>query len=99
MSPLQEGGAPPGRPQDRPAASLPSPREEQMEQENQEFLGLQRKSKLRATANGDQRCDNCHYYVGEHKKIAYCDHPEVRILVGGGWWCQWWEIHDEAGRA
>jgi hypothetical protein len=24
-------------------------------------------------------------------KISYCWHPKLRILVGGPWWCQWWE--------
>ena len=66
-------------------------REEQMEQENQEFLALQRESKLRATPSGEQRCDNCHYYVAEYKKIAYCNHPKLQILVAPLWWCQWWE--------
>ena len=25
------------------------------------------------------------------KDLSYCWHPKVRILVGGNWWCQWWE--------
>jgi hypothetical protein len=25
------------------------------------------------------------------KDISYCWHPKRRILVGGAWWCQWWE--------
>ena len=29
--------------------------------------------------------------VDPDDKIAYCWHPKLRILVGGSWWCQWWE--------
>lgn len=66
-------------------------REDQMEQENQELQALIREARLRGSANGAQRCDNCRYYVGEYKKIAYCNHPRLEILVGDDWWCQWWE--------
>ena len=24
-------------------------------------------------------------------EISYCWHQKLRILVGGEWWCQWWE--------
>ena len=29
------------------------------------------------------------------EKLAYCWHPKLRILVGGNWWCQWWEKTEE----
>ena len=66
-------------------------REEVMERENEEFLRMQREAKLKGSPSDDQRCDNCRYYVGEFKKIAYCNHPKLDILVGADWWCQWWE--------
>jgi hypothetical protein len=66
-------------------------REEQMEQENQQLLQLVHESRLKGSPSGDQQCDNCRYYVAEYKKIAYCDHPKLDILVGFDWWCQWWE--------
>jgi hypothetical protein len=66
-------------------------REEQMEQEFQDLQGLIRRAQLRGAPNGDQRCDNCRFYVGEYKKIAYCNEPRLEILVGDDWWCQWWE--------
>lgn len=66
-------------------------REEQMELENEHFLALERESKLRASPNGDQRCDNCKSLVGVYKQIGYCHHPKLEILVGVDWWCQWWE--------
>ena len=70
-------------------------REEQMEQENQQLQALVREAKLKGSPSGDQRCDNCRYYVAEYKKIAYCDHPRLEILVGADWWCQWWEASGE----
>ena len=39
----------------------------------------------------EERCDNCLYYLNADDKISYCWHPTLRILVGGDWWCQWWE--------
>jgi len=66
-------------------------RDEQMEQENQQLQALVREAKLKGSPSGEQRCDNCRYYAGEHKKIAYCEHPRLQILVGADWWCQWWE--------
>jgi len=69
-------------------------REEQMEQENQQLQALVREAKLKGSPSGEQRCDNCRYYAGEFKKLAYCDHPRLEILVGADWWCQWWEASE-----
>jgi hypothetical protein len=46
---------------------------------------------LRGRPNGDERCDNCLFYLEPDAKIAYCWHPKLRVLVGDQWWCQWWE--------
>jgi hypothetical protein len=46
---------------------------------------------LRAKPNGDERCQNCLYYLNSDEELTYCWHPKLRILVGGDWWCQWWE--------
>jgi hypothetical protein len=46
---------------------------------------------LRGKPNKDERCDNCLFYLDTSKDISYCWHPKLRILVGGPWWCQWWE--------
>ncbi len=40
---------------------------------------------------GREQCDNCLYYLDPDDAISYCWHPTLRILVGGEWWCQWWE--------
>lgn len=50
---------------------------------------------LRAVPNGDERCDNCLYYANPDEELSYCWHPKLRILVGGAWWCQWWERLEE----
>lgn len=48
-------------------------------------------------AKRTERCDNCLYYLDTSEEISYCWHPELRILVGGDWWCQWWdEIPEDA---
>ncbi len=43
----------------------------------------------------DERCDNCLYYLDPDEEISYCWHQTLRILVGGDWWCQWWEERDD----
>lgn len=40
---------------------------------------------------GNERCGNCLYYLDTDADISYCWHPQLRILVGTDWWCQWWE--------
>jgi len=42
-------------------------------------------------AQGEERCENCLYYLNPDEKLSYCWHPKLRILVGASWWCQWWE--------
>ena len=46
---------------------------------------------LRGNPSGDEQCSNCLYYMDVDKKISYCWHSKLRILVGDAWWCQWWE--------
>lgn len=46
---------------------------------------------LRGRPYQDEKCLNCLYYLDTDKDVAYCWHPKLRILVGGEWWCQWWE--------
>ena len=50
---------------------------------------------LRGRPNGDERCENCLYYLEPTAYISYCWHPKLRILVGDQWWCQWWEAAPE----
>ena len=46
---------------------------------------------LKGKPYGDEKCDNCLYYLNPDDDISYCWHQQLRILVGAEWWCQWWE--------
>jgi hypothetical protein len=50
---------------------------------------------LRGQPSGEERCSNCLYYMEEDKKISYCWHMKLRILVGHDWWCQWWQEQEK----
>jgi hypothetical protein len=54
----------------------------------------------RATLKGKpysetEKCDTCLYYLNPDDLISYCWHPQLRILVGAEWWCQWWDAIPE----
>ncbi|MTV25750.1 hypothetical protein FTX61_10050 [Nitriliruptoraceae bacterium ZYF776] len=34
------------------------------------------------------RCDGCAHYLNPPLPLAYCWHPEVRLLVGASWSCR-----------
>jgi hypothetical protein len=46
---------------------------------------------LRAKPFQGEDCHTCQYYLDTDKDISYCWHPQLRMLVGAEWWCQWWE--------
>lgn len=46
---------------------------------------------LRGEPEGDERCEGCTYYLDPDEALSYCWNPQLRILVGAGWWCRWWE--------
>ena len=78
------------------SAGLPTPEPNEVdEQKNRELMHLREDAVLRGKPNGDERCDNCLFYMNPDEKISYCWHPKLRILVGGEWWCQWWEAIPE----
>ena len=52
---------------------------------------LLERATLKGKPYGEEKCDNCLYYLNPDDDISYCWHPQLRILVGGEWWCQWWE--------
>jgi hypothetical protein len=41
----------------------------------------------------EERCTSCRYYLNPGDALAYCWHPELRVLVGADWRCQ---HHDPA---
>lgn len=56
-----------------------------------ELKDVLERATLKGKPYGDERCDNCLYYLNPDDSISYCWHPTLRILVGDDWWCQWWE--------
>ena len=71
---------------------LPKPEPKEIDEKlSLQLRHLAEDAVLRGEPNGDERCDNCLYYIEPEQKISYCWHPKLRILVGGQWWCQWWE--------
>ena len=74
---------------------LPKPEPKPIdEQKMLELSHMVQDNVLKGEPYGDERCDNCLYYAEPDKKLSYCWHPKLRILVGGPWWCQWWEKLD-----
>ena len=72
---------------------LPTPEPKEIDEKN--WLQL-RDLLSRATLKGHpyqdkEKCGNCLYYLNTDDDISYCWHPQLRILVGFEWWCQWWE--------
>jgi hypothetical protein len=66
----------------------PKPVDEQL---SMELQILASNAVLRGHPSGDERCENCRYFLDETADLSYCWHPKIRILVGNNWWCQWWE--------
>jgi hypothetical protein len=66
------------------------------ESRSMELGHLAKNAMLRGHPSGDQRCENCVYYLEDTADISYCWHQKLRILVGADWWCQWWEAPSEA---
>lgn len=56
-----------------------------------ELRQMAERAVLRGHPMGDERCDNCLYYLDDSQDLSYCWHSQLRILVGAQWWCQWWE--------
>jgi len=71
---------------------LPKPEPKEIDEKlSLELRHLAEDALLRAKPNGDERCQNCLYYLNPDEELTYCWHQKLRILVGGDWWCQWWE--------
>ena len=60
-----------------------------------ELRQLAENAVLKGKPSGNERCENCRYYLEPYKDISYCWHLKLRILVGADWWCQWWEAIPE----
>jgi hypothetical protein len=76
---------------------IPKPEPKEIDEKLYLELGhLAERAVLRGEPYGDgEKCGNCLYYLNPDAKISYCWHPQLRILVGEQWWCQWWEKAEE----
>ncbi len=77
---------------------IPEPEPKEIdEQLSLELRHLADNAVLRGRPTGDERCDNCRYYLEPYKDISYCWHQKLRILVGGQCGVRWWEAIPEEG--
>ena len=75
---------------------LPEPEPKEIDEQNWlQLRDLLERATLKGHPYGEERCDNCRYYLNPDDTISYCWHPQLRILVGETWWCQWWEAIPE----
>ena len=76
---------------------LPKPEPKEIDEKNWMLLKqMADRAVLRGHPSGEERCDNCLYYLDPSDDFSYCWHQQLRILVGGSWWCQWWEKAEES---
>jgi hypothetical protein len=76
---------------------IPEPEPKAIDEElSVELRHLASNAVLRGQPSGDEQCDTCRY-LEPYNDVSYCWHPKLRILVGGGWWCQWWEAIPKNG--
>src|SRR4051794_27403803 len=75
---------------------LPKPEPKEIDEKRAlELSHMMQDNVLKGQPYGDERCDNCLYYMNPDENISYCWHPKLRILVGGRWWRQWGEKAEE----
>jgi hypothetical protein len=71
---------------------IPPPEPKEIDEKNWiELQGFIDRAVLKGTPSGNEKCDNCLYYLDPDASLSYCWHSQIRILVGADWWCQWWE--------
>jgi hypothetical protein len=76
--------------------TIPEPEPKEIDEKLAIELGhMVENNVLRGHPSGEEKCENCRYYLESYKDLSYCWHPKLRILVGGDWWCQWWEAIPE----
>jgi len=76
---------------------IPPPEPKEIDERNWlELQDLILRAVLRGHANGDEKCGNCLYMLDPDADLSYCWHPQLRVLVGSEWWCQWWEAIPDA---
>ena len=71
---------------------IPPPEPKEIDEKlSLELRHLSSNAVLKGHPSGNEKCDNCLYYLEPTAEISYCWHLKLRILVGAEWWCQWWE--------
>ena len=55
-----------------------------------------RVSALRGTPLDDDSCANCLYFLEPGAEMAFCWQEKLQMLVGSNWWCQYWEMTEDA---
>lgn len=76
---------------------MPAPEPKEEDEKNWMLLQhMMDRAVLKGEPYGAEQCDNCFYYLDPDRSISYCWHQQIRILVGGQWWCQWWEAIPES---
>jgi hypothetical protein len=76
---------------------IPAPEPKEIDEKvSMELRILSTNAGLKGRPSGDERCDNCRYYLEPTADISYCWHQKLRILVGADWWCQWWDTDPDA---
>jgi hypothetical protein len=75
---------------------IPEPEPKEIDEKlSIELRHLSQNAVLKGHPSGDEKCENCLYYLEPTAEISYCWHQKLRILVGAEWWCQWWEAIPE----
>jgi hypothetical protein len=71
---------------------IPPPEPKEIDEKlSVELRHLSSNAVLKGHPSGDEKCQNCLYYLEPTAEISYCWHMKLRILVGEEWWCQWWD--------
>jgi hypothetical protein len=75
---------------------IPEPEPKEIDETlSMELRHLSENAVLKGRPSGEEKCENCRYYLEPTADISYCWHPKLRILVGSQWWCQWWDAIPE----
>ena len=59
------------------------------------FASAQRAAKvsaLRGSPLDGDHCGTCFYFLEPGAELSFCWHEKLQILVGGDWWCHFWEM-------
>ncbi|HLG66241.1 MAG TPA: hypothetical protein VKV36_00050 [Acidimicrobiales bacterium] len=50
---------------------------------------------LRGSPLDGDRCRTCLYYLDPSEDLSFCWHEKLQSLVGGDWWCHFWEMRED----